>query len=199
MISFLIGEIAEVRENLVSIDVAGVGYRVNAPTSVTGSVCAGDSGITIHTTLISSDNRMELYGFMSPEERDIFELLITVSGIGPKAGIKLMSLQKERLVEAIASEDIAMITTIPGIGPKTAKRLVLELKDKISELFKDIPGVSAAVLIPTEGEAETAVRGLQALGYSGAEIRNMIRNIPQEDLKTLSASEIIRLCLQRKE
>lgn len=199
MISFLIGEIAEVRENLVSIDVAGVGYRVNAPTSVTGAVRAGDSGVTLHTSLISSDNRMELYGFMSPEERDIFELLITVSGIGPKAGIKLMSLQKNRLVEAIASEDIAVITTIPGIGPKTAKRLVLELKDKISELFKDIPGMAAAVLIPTEGEAETAVRGLQALGYSGAEIRNMIRNIPQEDLKTLSASEIIRLCLQRKE
>ncbi len=198
MIDFLIGEIAAVKENLVSMDVAGVGYRVNVPTSVTAAVRPGDKGVTIHTSLIATDGNLNLYGFNTPDERDVFELLITVSGIGPKAGIKLLSLPKGRLLEAIAAEDIAVLTTIPGIGPKTAKRLVLELKDKINELFEGGAG-GAPVVFVTGGEAEIAAKGLQSLGYSASEIRGMIKTLPPDDLKNMNATEIIQACLRRRE
>ncbi len=198
MIDFLIGEIAAVKENLVSIDVAGVGYRVNVPTSVTAAVRPGDKGVTIHTSLIATEGNMSLYGFNTPDERDVFELLITVSGIGPKAGIKLLSLPKGRLLEAIAAEDVAVLTTIPGIGPKTAKRLVLELKDKINELFEGGAG-GAPVVFVAGGEAEIAAKGLQSLGYSASEIRGMMKALPPDDLKRMNATEIIQTCLRRRE
>jgi holliday junction DNA helicase RuvA len=199
MIDFLIGEIVAVKENGVSIDVNGVGYRVGAPTSVTGAVHPGDKGVTIYTSMIATDGNLNLYGFNTPEERDVFEMLITVSGIGPKAGVKLMSLPKGRLLEAIVAEDVALLTTIPGIGPKTAKRVILELKDKISDLFKHMPGGGPAVFIEQGGEVETAVQGLQALGYSTSEIRNMLKALPAEELKKMPAPEIIRRSLQRKD
>jgi len=197
MIDFLTGEIAAVKENLVSIDVAGVGYRVNVPTSVTAAVRPGDKGVTIHTSLIATEGNMSLYGFNTPDERDVFELLITVSGIGPKAGIKLLSLPKGRLLEAIAAEDVAVLTTIPGIGPKTAKRLVLELKDKINELFEGGAG-GAPVVFVAGGEAEIAAKGLQSLGYSASEIRGMMKALPPDDLKRMNATEIIQTCLRRR-
>jgi holliday junction DNA helicase RuvA len=197
MIGFLIGEVAGVGENLISLDVGGVGYRVTAPTSVCAAVRPGQTGVTVHTTLIFSDNRIDLYGFMTPEERDIFELLITVSGIGPKAGIRLMSLPKSRLVEAIAAEDVAALTTIQGIGPKTAKRLVLELKDKISELYQGGASAAAGMPVLAEGEIGVAAQGLMSLGYSNSEVRNMIKRLPVEEMKKLSATEIIKRCLRR--
>ncbi len=198
MIDFLTGEIVNVKENLVSIDVNGVGYRVNVPTSVTGAVKAGDKNVTIHTTLIATDGNLSLYGFISPEERDVFEMLITVSGIGPKAGIKMLSLQKERLLEAIAAEDVAVLTTIQGIGPKTAKRVVLELKDKIGELFRIGPGGGAAV-VAVGGEAGVAAAALQSLGYSASEVRSMLKTIPRDELEGMSAQEILKQCLKRRE
>ncbi|MFA6450009.1 MAG: Holliday junction branch migration protein RuvA [bacterium] len=198
MIDFLIGEIAIVKENSVSIDVGGVGYKVGAPTSVTGAMRPGDKGVTLFTTMIATDGNLSLYGFNTPDERDVFEMLITVSGVGPKAGIKLMSLPKGRLLEAIVAEDVAVLTTIPGIGPKTAKRLILDLKDKVSDLFKNMPGGAPAVFID-EGEVGIAAQGLQALGYSASEVRNLLKTLPADDLKTMRAPEIIRRCLQRKD
>jgi Holliday junction DNA helicase RuvA subunit len=198
MIDFLTGDIVAVKENGISIDVNGVGYRVGAPTSFTGAVHVGEKGVTIHTTMIATDGNLSLYGFSTPEERDVFEMLITVSGIGPKAGVKLMSLPKGRLLEAIVAEDVAVLTTIPGIGPKTAKRLILELKDKIGDLFKDMPG-GAPMVFPDGGEVGTAAQGLQALGYSTSEVRNMLKTLPADELKIMKAPEIIRLCLTRKD
>ena len=198
MIDFLTGEIVAVKENGISIDVNGVGYRVSAPTSVTGAVRIGEKGFTIYTTMIATDGNLNLYGFNTTDERDVFEMLITVSGIGPKAGIKLLSLPKGRLLEAIAGEDIALLTTIPGIGPKIAKRLALELKDKISELFKNAPG-GMPMVFPDGGEIAIAAQGLQALGYSTSEIRNMLKALPAEELKEMKAPEIIRRSLQRKD
>jgi holliday junction DNA helicase RuvA len=198
MIDFLTGEIVSVKDNGISIDVGGVGYRVSAPTSVTGAVRPGEKGVTIYTSMIATDGNLSLYGFNTPDERDVFEMLITVSGVGPKAGIKLMSLPKGRLLEAIVAEDIAVLTTVPGIGPKTAKRLALELKDKISELFKSMPG-GVPVVFAEGGEITIAAQGLQTLGYSASEVRNLLKTLPADELKQMSAQEIIKHCLKRRE
>lgn len=197
MIHFLSGEVVEVTESMVVLDVGGVGYRVFVPAGVAGSIRKGDPGATLHTSLIVSDDNMSLYGFLAPEERDIFNLLIQVSGIGPKAAVRLLSLPKNTLVEGIAAEDVAVLTTIPGIGPKTAKRVILELRDKVTALYGEAAVVHG---LPKEAadEAELAAQGLRALGYSGAEIRAMIRALPRKDLEVLSAQEIIRLCLKKR-
>jgi len=199
MISFLTGDIVDVKEQSVCIDVSGVGYHVTAPVSITGSLKVGDKSVTIHTSLIFSDNRLELYGFMSAEEREVFSLLITVSGIGPKAAVKMMSIPKGRLLEAIAGEDVAALTTIPGIGPKTAKRAILELKDKIGALFHFAPGASMIAVFERGSEAEAAAQALSSLGYSPSEIRSMLKNIPKEEMEKLSAGQIVQLGLKRKE
>ncbi|HOO57426.1 MAG TPA: Holliday junction branch migration protein RuvA [bacterium] len=199
MITFLNGNVVETRENALWLDVNGVGYLISVPTSVTASVAPGDENVTIHTRLISTGESLDLYGFMTPDERDLFNLAITVSGIGPKAGIKLLSLPKQKLLEAIINEDVAILTTIPGVGAKTAKRVILELKDKISKIYDNISAGFSRVPIEEGSEAATATMGLQSLGYSNSEIRSMLKNISEEDLKTLQAQEIIQLCLKRRD
>jgi len=197
MIHFLCGDVAEVQETMVVLDVGGVGYRVFVPTSAAASVRKGDRGVVLHTVLIVTDGEMSLYGFVTPEERGIFNLLLRVSGIGPKVAVKLLSLPKGTLVEAITAEDAAMLTTIPGIGNKTAKRVILELKEKVSALYGE-PGAQREYPPEIAGEVEIAVQGLHTLGYSTSEIRKMLREIPRESVEGKTAPEIIKLCLRRR-
>ncbi len=197
MISFVRGDITEVSENSTVVDVGGVGYLVYIPTSLAASLELYAKDVTIHTLLIPGDDKMSLYGFATPDDRAVFELLISVSGIGPKAAVKLLSMPRERLTDAIAGGDVAVLTTVPGVGPKTAKRVILELKDKVGKLYG---GSKSYVTLPETagGEAEAAVQGLQALGYTASEIRAMMKALGTEDLKTKSASELIGLCLKHK-
>ena len=197
MIHFLCGDVAEVQEAMVVLDVGGVGYRVFVPISAAAAVKKGDRSVILNTVLIVTDGEMSLYGFLTTEERDIFNLLLRVSGIGPKVAVKLLSLPKGTLIEAISAEDAAMLTTIPGVGSKTAKRVILELKEKVSALYGE-PGVQRAFPPEVAGEVEIAAQGLHSLGYSYAEIRRMLREIPGEELKSKGAPEIIKLCLRRR-
>ncbi|MEW5945366.1 MAG: Holliday junction branch migration protein RuvA [bacterium] len=196
MIRFLIGNVVEVTNDMVELDVSGVGYGVFVPTSVVARLGRGDRNVLVYTSMSVGDGNMSLYGFMTAEERDIFELLLKVSGIGPRAAVKLLSLPKATLVESIAGGEVDMLTTIPGIGPKTAKRVVLELKDKVSAIYgveefrREYPPEAA-------GEVETAMQGLKALGYSPSEIRNMLKTMPAEALKGKPATEIIKACLRK--
>ncbi len=201
MISHLRGTITESAESHLVIDVGGVGFKVTAPSSVLASNLPGTANAVIHTAMIVTDSEIALYGFDTPAQREIFDLLLTVSGIGPKAAVKMLSIPKDRLLEAIAVEDAALLTTIQGIGQKTAKRVILELKDKIGKIFTagGLPGgLHAAVSAPAGSEAAAAAQGLQALGYSPAEIRSMMKSLSESDLAS-PASEIIRLCLRKRE
>ena len=197
MIGFLRGDIAELSETCVMLDVNGVGYRVNVPTSVRAGVNLGDEDVKLHTTLIVSDGAMDLYGFLTAEERDIFETVITVSGIGPKVGVKLLSVQRDRLVDAIQNGDIAVLTTVPGVGKKIAERVCLELRDKITKGFGSLPPRIAPGVF-AEGEVGIAVQGLQTLGFSGAEIREFLKGVKSSELEKMTAQQIITLCLKKR-
>lgn len=199
MISFVRGQVAEIAESSVVIDVGGVGYLVYVPTPLAATLELFAEDVRIHTSMISSDDTISLYGFATPEDRDIFQLLLSVSGIGPKAAIKLLSMQRERLTDAIAGEDVAVLTTVPGVGPKTAKRVILELKDKVGKLYGGGRGYVPMPGAASGGEAEAAVQGLQALGYSVSEIRHMMKALGDDELKNRSASELIGLCLKQKQ
>jgi holliday junction DNA helicase RuvA len=146
------------------LDVGGVGYRLFATTSALAKAESG-SEVVLETHLHVRDDALQLYGFADAAERELFELLLAVSGIGPKAALAIVSgYSPAELRRAIAREDSALFQTIPGIGKKTAQRVVLELREKIAPL--------AAVAAPHLGGGDghiVAREALVELGYSAAE------------------------------
>ena len=166
MIGFLRGRVLEKQPNRVLVDVNGVGYEVTVPLSTFYDV--GDEGaevsLRVHTHV--REDALQLYGFLTLLERQMFERLIAVSGIGPKLAIAVLSgLETRDLVVAVQRGDVARLTGIPGVGKKTAERIVLELKDKLTQIA--VP--AAADVKPQAGEGDR-LRGdllsaLQNLGY----------------------------------
>ncbi|MBP3345126.1 MAG: Holliday junction branch migration protein RuvA [Clostridia bacterium] len=133
MISFLIGTIDEKRENLLCMDVNGVGFELNVSSSTLASLPMAGSNVKIYTYMAVREDDISLFGFSTIEERDLFFKLITVSGIGPKMAITILSgLSISDLTIAIIHEDTKLLSKIKGLGKKTAERLCLELKDKLS-------------------------------------------------------------------
>lgn len=132
MISFLVGVIEEKKENLVVIDVNGVGFEVNVSNNTLVSLPFEGESAKIYTYLAVREDGISLFGFSSVEERNLFNKLITVSGVGPKLAITILSgLSLSDLTVAIAKEDTKLLSKIKGLGKKTAERLCLELKDKL--------------------------------------------------------------------
>ena len=143
MISSLRGRIAAQGDNYVVLDVGGVGFKVFVPSSSLDQFGGVGQEISLFTHMHVRENELALYGFGSPDELQLFQLLLGVSGIGPKVGLKIVSIMSvETLREAIATGDAAMLTRIPGIGKKIAERLMVDLKDKlgVSLEFRFLPG-----------------------------------------------------------
>jgi len=166
MIAFLRGQVLDKQPNLIIVDVNGVGYEVHVPLSTyydVGDVGAA-IGLQIHTHV--REEAIQLYGFLTGLEQQLFERLISISGIGPKLGIAVLSgIEPRELVMAIQRADVARLTGIPGIGRKTAERIVLELKDRLAHL-----AVPAGVAEPAAAPAGARLRdevlsALQNLGY----------------------------------
>ena len=165
MIGFLRGRIADKQLNTLIVDVQGVGYEVHVPLSTFYD--AGEQGaeitLRIHTHV--REDALQLYGFLTELERQLFERLISVSGIGPKLAIAVLSGMDSRdLLACVQRGDVARLTGIPGIGKKTAERIVLELRDRLAQL----PGAAPVDVAPVNGVDR--VRGdllsaLQNLGY----------------------------------
>ena len=166
MIAFLRGQILDKQPNLIIVDVEGVGYEVHVPLSTYYDV--GEMGaavaLRIHTHV--REDALQLYGFLTVLEQQLFERLIGISGIGPKLGIAVLSgIEPRELLLAIQRADVARLTGIPGIGKKTAERIVLELKDRLAHLT-----VPAGVGEPSAEPGGARLRdellsALQNLGY----------------------------------
>ena len=166
MIAFLRGRVLEKQPNRVLVDVNGVGYEVVIPLSTFYDV--GDEGaevaLRVHTHV--REDALQLFGFLTLLERQMFERLIAVSGIGPKLAIAVLSgLETRDLVSAVQRADVARLTSIPGVGKKTAERIVLELKDRLTQI-----AIPAAVDAKPQAAGEDRMRGdllsaLQNLGY----------------------------------
>ncbi len=135
MISFLKGVIEEKQENLLTLDVGGVGFELTVSSNTLSALPMQGASVKILTYMAVREDDVSLYGFSSQEEKDLFNKLITVSGIGPKLAISILSgLSLTDLVLAIIKEDLKLLSKIKGLGKKTAERLCLELKDKLSVL-----------------------------------------------------------------
>lgn len=174
----------------------GVGYRVFMPASQLRMLTIGDNAQVLTYTAVRED-AIQLYGFLERQYYELFTLLLTVSGIGPKGanGI-LTAIKPDAFYLAIQSRDVKMLTGLPGIGKKTAERLILELKDKIGTLesAENDREFAAAVNTGTSGAVNEATAALAALGYSNSEILPILRKIP--DYGKLTRDELIRKALQ---
>ena len=187
MIGFLRGILAEKGDGFIIVDVGGVGYFVNVPANISAYRKAEGEEVTVHTAMIVREDDISLYGFSSRGELEAFRKLITVSGIGAKAGISILSaFTLDQLKQAIAFEDAKSLQKANGIGKKTAERIVLELKDKFTmdgvAAAEDMPGKEGAAA-PAGGRAE-AVNALMALGYSRAEAMSAVSTVKEQDLTT---------------
>ena len=132
MISFLEGDVAERSGTRVVISVGGVGYDVQVPASTLAKLPPVGRPARVYTRLVVRDDAMTLFGFANADERELFDLLVTVSGIGPKVALSFLSvLSPDAFRRAVSSGDIGALTVVPGVGKKVAQRVVLDLKDKL--------------------------------------------------------------------
>lgn len=173
MIAFLNGRVAGKGLGYCLLEVHGVGYRLAMSTGSLASLPAEGDEVVVHTYLHVREDELSLFGFESVEERELFELLITVSGVGPKVALAtLSSLRPDAFREAVAREDVASICAVPGIGKKTAQRIVLELKDKLA--VPDLAGAAGSRLhAPALAEARDA---LLSMGFAPAEVATALKD-----------------------
>jgi Holliday junction DNA helicase RuvA len=165
MISFLRGRVLEKHPNRITVDVQGVGYDVHVPLSTYYRVAEppGEVSLRVHTHV--REDALQLFGFLTDLERQLFERLIGVSGIGPKMGVALLSGMEARdLLLSVQRGDVAKLTGIPGIGKKTAERIVLELKDRVAQLGVE-PEEAAAPASEGDRLRDDLLSALQNLGY----------------------------------
>lgn len=178
MIALLSGLIAHKSPDHIILDVQGVGYRVHIPFSTYYELPeeGGAASLHIHTSV--REDAILLYGFRTRLEKSFFQLLIAVSGVGPKLARDILSnIQPGQLAQALAQNDLNKLSTIPGIGKKTAERLVLELKDKVSKLdLSSLPAVETRQ-IPADDVAEDVVSALINLGYKEPLVRKALAGL----------------------
>ncbi len=189
MIASLQGIVDAIGTDWMVVNVGGVGFKVSVPTSVLSEGGITGHEIKLFTHLHVREDEMTLYGFAAPEDLRLFDIFLTVSGLGPKTALNMLSaMSSDQLSLAIASASVEMLTSISGIGKKTADRIILELKDKVGAFVTVTPAGRIAQ------ENTDVLSALTSLGYSIAEASRAIAIIPSD--KKLSLEERIKLALQ---
>lgn len=178
MIALLTGLIAHKSPDHIILDVHGVGYRVQIPFSTYYELPEEGGTATLHIHTSVREDAILLYGFRTRLEKSFFQLLINVSGVGPKLARDILSnIQPGPLAQALAQGDLAKLSTIPGIGKKTAERLVLELKDKVGKMdLSSLPAVDARE-IPANDVSEDVLSALLNLGYKEPQVRKALSGL----------------------
>lgn len=187
MISRLRGTVLSIKPPVAILDVGGVGFRVSCSQAALDSLDPGRVA-DVHTHLIVREDELSLYGFASDEEVALFQTLLTVSGIGPRTALSMLSrLQPETLREAIINDRVDVISSIPGIGKKTAEKVIFTLKQKLGGL-DTVPSMPALTSVDTE-----VISALTSLGYSIAEAQAALSALPRNE--KLDLEEKIRRAL----
>ena len=198
MFYYLSGLVAHIEPHLAVIDCGGVGYACKTTNNTLAKLKKGQKS-KLYTYLHVAEGIFELYGFSSPSELNSFKMLISVSGVGPKAGLAVLSVgTPEALAMAIVTGDEKALTAAPGIGKKIAQHIILELKDKVAKEtaggidFSGGKGVAAAAVF--SNKAAEAAQALSVLGYSSAEVSQALKGV---DVEGLPLEEIIRQSLKK--
>ncbi len=168
MIAYLSGKLLEKQANSAIVDVGGVGYEVAIPLSTFYELGEVGSDVNLRIYTYVREDAIQLYGFKTRRERDLYLKLISVQGVGAKSGISMLSgMSADEIITAIRSNDLARLKSIPGVGLKTAERLVIELRDKVGELSDAASGLDSAsrTVLPKDAVFEDALSALVNLGY----------------------------------
>ncbi len=199
MIAYVKGELSEVTEETIVVERNGIGYEISVPFSVMNQLPASGIEVKIYTYMYVREDAMKLYGFLRKDDLNVFKLLITVNGIGPKGALGILSaITPDDLRFAVLADDVKTISKAPGIGTKTAKKLILELKDKLK-----LEDAFEARLSHTEENSENdnmehirdeAVMALAALGYSNADALRAVRQV--ELTENMTVEELLKKSLK---
>ena len=198
MIAYLSGKLLEKQTTTVIIDVGGVGYEVSIPLSTFYEL--GDVGSDVSLRIYTNvrEDAIQLFGFKTLRERELYLRLISVQGIGAKSGITMLSgMSADEIIMAIRSNDLARLTSIPGVGRKTAERLVIELRDKVGEMSGDGSALDAASrkAMPSDAVFEDALSALINLGYQRNAAEKALNQASQEGTE-ISVQKLLRRALQ---
>ena len=201
MIYSLRGKVAYVGQSYFVIECGGVGYKCTASLNTLSSLQSKGNDTFVYTYMNVREDAVDLFGFFSVEEMECFKLLTSVSGVGPKAAMSILSVMTpDRLAMAVCTEDIKGISKAPGIGAKTAARIVLELKDKVakdmlstSAATKDLGSAGNAVHTATSGNLAEATEALIVLGYDRSSVIKALGGIDP----TLDVGMIIKTALKK--
>jgi Holliday junction DNA helicase RuvA len=188
MIATLRGEIAQIEETALVIEVGGVGLRVLVPAPVRTRMKAGEA-IFLYTHLIVREDALTLYGFESQPERELFNILLGVDGVGPKVALSVLSaMTLDSIQRAVFADEADLLSRVPGVGKKTAQKMALHLKDKLKPV-----DALASVAAMTDRDSEV-LAALTALGYSVVEAQAAIQALPKDAPE--DTEERLRLALQ---
>ena len=197
MFNYINGTVEELLPNLAVVDCGGVGFQINTSAYTLSRLKTGERA-KLHTYVYIREDAFEIYGFSSKSEKRCFELLIGVSGVGPKAAVSILSVgAPEDLVLAIVTGDEKTITAAPGVGKKIAQRVILELKDKLAKETESVSFGGAAVpaaVVSGGGNRGDAAAALAVLGYGTAEINAALKQI---DTSEMTTEEIIKSVLKQ--
>ena len=193
MYAYINGKIVDKANNYVVIDNGGIGYKIFMSPSVIEKLPDTGENLKVYTDYYVREDNIALYGFLSNEELRMFELLLSVSGIGAKSAIQILSsITPSSFALAVISNDVSKIVKIPGIGNKTAARIILELKDKLKTEQTINQNEKITKVIDLEEKDTEAITALQVLGYTRKEISKVLEKI---DTQNLTVEEIIKKAL----
>ena len=198
MIAHLRGRLISKHPNQAIVEAAGVGYDVtiSVPTFSALPALGGEVAFHIHTHV--REDSIALFGFLRPAEKQLFERLISVSGIGPKLAITILSgMPADEMVGAIRGHDVARLTRIPGIGKKTAERMVVELRDKIGAAGAWEAASAQRALSPEDQKINDAVLALMALGFKQIEAHDAVRSAQAAAHPDATVEDLVRACLKK--
>ena len=197
MFAYLKGILAIKRNDTAVIDVNGVGYKLNVPYSTYQLLPEVGEEVKLNTYMAIRENDISLFGFFSNEELRIFELLISVSGVGPKSAIGVLSdISPADFSLAVITDDVNRLTKVSGIGKKTAQRIIVELKDKMKNEDVVVSCDEAPVIRSVvNSDIEEAIAALQVLGYPNKDAVNMVNAVANDGM---SVEEIVKQALKNK-
>lgn len=198
MIASLRGQLVRMEATYVVLDVGGVGYKVSVPVSVlTAFTEGGPAQLHVYTHVRAEE--ISLYGFVGPDDQRVFELLLSVTGIGPKVALSILSaMDSESLARAVAAEDSKTLVRIPGLGLKTAQRLILELRDKLAALMfeRKVDQIQAKSQKPPADDLfNDVVEGLVNLGYNRNDARKAADKATKDSPDQKNMGELLKAAL----
>lgn len=196
MISSLSGRVGHVGLDRIVVEVGGVGMLVHTTPRTAADVRAGQE-VTVSTTLVVREDSLTLFGFGSPGERDMFETVQTVSGVGPRLALAMLSvLTPDDVRAALTTGDVATLTKIPGVGKKSAERLVLELKDKVGMPSAPVGGSATAAAPLGDARRDQVAEALVGLGWSAKQATDAVSTVSAAADPDASVAALLRMALR---